>query len=177
MATNALSRRYAQALLLVGLKHGKFEEYGRELATLSEAMRPSLATLNSPALSADRRRGALDAIIQQAAPAAAVGNFLRILVERRRLGALPDIVESYRRLADEAAGKLHGRVTSAAPLDEATLGQLRAKLTKRLGKSVSLETAVDPDLIGGVKTQVGSLVIDGSLAGQLRRFEALAGKE
>jgi F-type H+-transporting ATPase subunit delta len=171
MATNALSRRYAQALLLVGLKHGKFEEYGRELAALSEAMRPSLATLNSPALSANRRRGALDAIVQQAAPAAAVGNFLRIL------GALPDIVESYRRLSDEAAGKLHGRVTSAAPLDEATLGQLRAKLTKRLGKSVSLETAVDPDLIGGVKTQVGSLVIDGSLAGQLRRFEALAGKE
>ncbi|MCC6158476.1 MAG: ATP synthase F1 subunit delta [Deltaproteobacteria bacterium] len=177
MAVTALARRYAQALLLVGLKQGKFEEFGRELGALCDAMAPSLGTLNSPVLGVDKRRAAVEEILKATVPAAAVANFVRVLVEKRRLAALPDIVEAYHRIADEAAGKVRGRVVSAMPLDEATLGQLRIKLTKRLGKTVTLETAVNPDLIGGVRTQVGSLVIDGSLAGQLRRFEVLTGKD
>ena len=71
---------------------------------------------------------------------------------------------------------MRARVRSAAPLSDAQRAALRERLGRRLGKTVLLDTAVDPSLLGGFVAEVGSRLLDMSLRGQLRRLrERLAG--
>ncbi len=177
MSTNAISRRYAKALLSIGLEDRNFEIYGEQLRVLAEAMRPSLVTLSSPLLSRVRRKEVITEIVKVSEASVVVGNFLKILVDKGRLRELPGIAEAYQDLSDEAAGRIRGVVSSVEALDEATLAQLRVKLAKKLGKTVTLEATVDPGLLGGMQAKVGSLVIDGSISGQLERFESLLRKD
>ncbi len=103
-------------------------------------------------------------------------NFVRTLADNKRLPLLPEISAHFDELKSEAEGVVDVTVTSAAPLDESQLGKLTAALQRRLGRSVRLQCATDPALIGGAVLRAGDLVIDGSLRGRLERIAyALAG--
>ncbi|HEY7602111.1 MAG TPA: F0F1 ATP synthase subunit delta, partial [Methylomirabilota bacterium] len=78
-----------------------------------------------------------------------------------------EILVAYRARVDEAAGRIRARVRSAAPLSDAERATLRERLGRRLGKTVLLDTEVDPALLGGFVAEVGSQVLDMSVAGQL----------
>ncbi len=177
MSTNAISRRYAKALLTIGLDDRKFELYGQQIKELAEAMQPSLSALASPLLTREQKKQVIDEIVKAAKAETIVGNFLKIMLDKGRIKELPSVAEAYQELSDEAAGRIRGVVRSVEQLDEATLAQLRVKLTKKLGKTVALESTVDTDLLGGMQAKVGSLVIDGSISGQLQRFESLLRKD
>jgi F-type H+-transporting ATPase subunit delta len=94
-------------------------------------------------------------------------NFLRLLVDRSRLAMLPDIARLFRDMADEKAGRVRGTVVSAIPLDPQSIRQLESILSRVVQKQVVLETRVDREILGGVSTQVGSVVYDGTLRSQL----------
>ena len=97
-------------------------------------------------------------------------NFVRTLADNRRLALLPEISARFDELKSEAEGIIDVTVTSAAPLDDSQRGSLTAALEKRLGRSVRLQCATDPALIGGAVLRAGDLVIDGSLRGRLERI-------
>ncbi len=94
-------------------------------------------------------------------------NFLMLLLDRGRIGALPGIGREFRALADAHAGRISATVRSAQPLDPGVELRLKAVLEKRTGKTVILDKEEDPGLIGGIVTQVGDLVYDGSVRTQL----------
>jgi F-type H+-transporting ATPase subunit delta len=71
---------------------------------------------------------------------------------------------------DERLGRVKATVTSAAPLDEAAQERLRRRLCDVAGKQVYLELRQDPAILGGVVTQIGSRVYDGSVKTQLARL-------
>jgi F-type H+-transporting ATPase subunit delta len=103
-------------------------------------------------------------------------NFVRTVADNRRLALLPEISALFDELKGEAEGVVDVTVTSAAPLDDSQRGDLTAALEKRLGRSVRLQCATDPALIGGAVLRAGDLMIDGSLRGRLERIAyALAG--
>ena len=97
-------------------------------------------------------------------------NFVRTLADNRRLVLLPQISALFDELKGEAEGVIDVTVTSAAPLDDSQLGKLTAALERRLGRSVRLQCATDPSLIGGAVLRAGDLVIDGSLRSRLERI-------
>ena len=97
-------------------------------------------------------------------------NFVRTVADNRRLSLLPEISAHFDELKNEAEGVIDVTVTSAAPLDDAQRGKLVAALERRLGRSVRLQCAADPGLIGGAVLRAGDLVIDGSLRGRLERI-------
>ena len=94
-------------------------------------------------------------------------NTLKLLVERSRGGYIESVAREYRAMLDQKVGRVRAKVTSAVPLDEAALGKIRSQLTQLTQKQVSLESVVDPKVLGGVVAQVGSLTFDGSLQTQL----------
>jgi F-type H+-transporting ATPase subunit delta len=94
-------------------------------------------------------------------------NFLRLLVDRNRVAMLPDLARLFRDMADEKAGRVRGTVVSAVPVDPQAVRQLEQILSKVVQKQVVLETRVDHSVVGGVSTQVGSVVFDGTLRTQL----------
>ena len=84
---------------------------------------------------------------------------------------MPDLRRTFDDLVDERAGIVEAKVASAQPLTEAQAKALTASLATRTGKTIRLSWHQDTTLLGGVKVQVGSTVLDASLQGQLRQLK------
>jgi F-type H+-transporting ATPase subunit delta len=170
MVNVSVARRYARALLEAS-EPGAVTGIADQLSTLAElvASNPALAdVIVNPAYSRAQRHGVVDGLSQVLKVESTVlRNFLRLLVDRSRLAMLPDIARLFRDMADEKAGRVRGTVVSAIPLDPQSIRQLESILSRVVQKQVVLETRVDREILGGVSTQVGSVVYDGTLRSQL----------
>jgi F-type H+-transporting ATPase subunit delta len=170
MVNVSVARRYARALLEASAP-GALVTIADQLSALADlvASNPALAdVIHNPAYSRAQRHGVAEGLIQIFKPeSATLPNFLRLLVDRHRLALLPDISRLFRDMADEKAGRIRGMVVSAIPLDPQSIRQLEQMLSQVVQKQVVLETRVDREVLGGVSTQVGSVVYDGTLRTQL----------
>jgi F-type H+-transporting ATPase subunit delta len=167
----SVARRYARALFEIGVDKGSFEALGAELEALAAIYGDSQElrqTLLNPIFKTEQKRAILEKVLPRVAPSRLVQSFALMLVERRRIGALPLIARAYQELTDAQLGRVRATVTSAKPLDVITEAEIQRALERRTGKKVLMKTEVDPGLIGGVVARVGSLVLDGSLRTRLQ---------
>lgn len=166
----SIAKRYARALFAIGVERQTFEALGLELEELATLFRSSSdlrQTLESPVFKASEKRAILDRLLPQVAPSVEVRRFALLLLERNRITALASIARAYRQLVDDKLGRVRAQVSSATALDGPTLSSIQRALERRTGKRVTIETTVDPDLIGGVVARVGDLILDGSLRTRL----------
>ncbi|MEN9796583.1 MAG: synthase delta subunit [Pseudomonadota bacterium] len=174
MAANvSIARRYARALIDVASSSSSLDAVGTELSALADALgqnRELNDVMVNPAYPVADRLAVVEKLVSTFKLSAATANLLKLLVERNRMGFLPDIQRLYADLADARVGRVRATVTSAVPLDPATLGALEASLAKVAAKSVVLESKVDASLLGGVTATVGSLMLDGSVKTQLEQL-------
>lgn len=167
----AVARRYAKALRALAGEAGRLEPTAEEIQAFERllATEPALRrVLLRPWVTAAVKREVVQAVAERLGLAPLTRRFLALVAQRRRLDLLPEILAAYRALVDEAAGRIRARVRTAAPVSDAERAVIRERLGRRLGKLVLLETEVDPALIGGFVAEVGSRVLDASVAGQLR---------
>lgn len=94
-------------------------------------------------------------------------NFIRLLVERDRIGVLPEIRRQYDELRARHERTLDAELVTAQPVDDAVRDRVAAALSKRLDRTVHLDARVDETLIGGAIVRAGDMVIDGSVRGRL----------
>jgi F-type H+-transporting ATPase subunit delta len=94
-------------------------------------------------------------------------NFLKLLLEYDRVGALPEIAEHFEALKARIENTVDVVVTAAAPLSDAQQKTVAAALKSRLGRDVNLSTEIDENLIGGAVIRAGDVVIDGSVRARL----------
>src|SRR3990172_8995168 len=166
----AVARRYAKALWALARDEGRPEPVARELAAFERVLadQPLLRNvLLLPWAKAATKRAIVLSVAERVQLSPLARNFLALVAQRRRLALLAEIRVAYERLVDEAAGRVRARVRSAAPLSEAQRAAIRGRLGRRLGKTVLLDTAVDPTLVGGFVAEVGSRLLDTSVKGQL----------
>ena len=97
-------------------------------------------------------------------------NFVRMLVENKRLDVILEIADLYEAKRAEAEKTVVAEVTSASPLSEAQQAQLVIALKKRLGREVTLVIKTDETILGGAIVRAGDLVIDASVTGQLEQL-------
>nr|WP_199860420.1 F0F1 ATP synthase subunit delta [Sphingomonas sp. CFBP 8760] len=98
-------------------------------------------------------------------------SFLGVLAENRRLSQLPAIIRAFRTLASRHRGEIAAEVVSAHPLTDDQVAQLKQQLRQRVGREVSVDLSVDPQLLGGLVVRIGSQMIDSSIR---TRLNALA---
>jgi len=168
-----VSRRYAKALSEVAAERGVLESVGRDLDTIAglfKQNREATSFFANPGIPLADKRSVLQSLVERAGIQPLSANFLGLILEKKRLPHLPEIVLAYEELTDERLNRAKATVTSAAPLPEPTLEGLRARLGMAIGKEIYLETRIDSEIIGGVVAQVGSTIYDGSLRTQLRRM-------
>jgi len=170
MVNVSVARRYARALLEACGESAAMDTADQlgSIAALIAANPDLTEALSNPAYSRDQRHGIVEGLIRMlTSPGPVLPNFLRLLVDRNRLSALPDIARLFRDMADARAGRVRGEVVSAVPLDPHAIQKLQKSLSQVVDKQVVLETRVDQDVLGGVSTRVGSVVFDGTLRTQL----------
>lgn len=178
MATGSLARRYARALLQIGLEEKNLDQLGKDVQSLAAAVASSdelAETLSNPAFPRSDREKVLVAILEKIKANKTTVNFTRLLLDRERVSAIPDISRELDAMIDDHAGRARAVVTSAVALSSRQLQSVVKALEKKSGKKVLAETREDPDLIGGVVAQVGDQVYDGSLRTQLRQLSAHIG--
>ena len=175
MISGSASRRYARAILGIGQAQNNLETQTAEIERLAEAINGSAdlrTVLLNPAFSASQRQEVLSQVCQRLALSKTTQNLALLLLSRGRLPNLPGIARSLRQMVDEVAGRVRVRLTSAKPLDAAAETRIRSALGKATGKTVIVEKSVDESLLGGVVTQVGDVIYDGSLRGELLSLKA-----
>ncbi len=174
MSVSALTRRYARALVELGVEQQSVEVFGRELAGVKDLLsRETLLRqlLDSPTLALDKKAAMLADLCKAMKLSEGTTKFLGLLLSKGRIGFLAQIEENYRRQADQLSGILSARITSASQLDNAQQQAIAASLEKQTGKKVAVTVSVDAGLIGGLQTEIGGRLFDGSVKTQLKRIE------
>lgn len=174
MSTRTSATRYARALLDVALKESDPQKIEQDLASFAAAMRESAdlrRALLSPEIPAPTRRQVVDAVSKKIGMEPPAAKLLALLADRGRLELYPELLDVYRERLLAHNNIVKGTVTTAAPLAADKVRALEQSLSAATGKKVQLEVAVDPSLIGGVVTRIGSTVYDGSIRTQLQRMK------
>ena len=158
---------YAQAL--AGAVGASAPEVEQAFEAFAEAWRadPGIrAFLLAPNLSAQAKREALGKALA-GAPEVFL-NFLCLVVDKGRAGSLPAIQAAFRDLSDLAAGRVRVLASTASAMTPPQSSSVKASLAADLKREVVLEEQVRPDLLGGIRIQVGDWVADGTLARRLK---------
>jgi F-type H+-transporting ATPase subunit delta len=168
-----VARRYARAIFEIAKEAGSLASVGQEFTAFAGTYDGSdelRGVLSSPLVSDGARDGILKDLGERLKLSTLTLNTLRLLGQRRRFAALPDIARQLGRLIDEDASILRAEVTSAGALSEAYLKRLQGELEKATSRKVQIVHKQDPSLIAGVVTRIGDRVIDGSARARLSSF-------
>lgn len=171
--TKTAARPYAKAVFDLARSGDELSVWSETLAlTAAVAADPSVARLASdPRVPRARVTELFLDVFGQRVSDAGV-NFVRLLIENRRLALLPEIVTLFEQYKAAAEGRLDVTVHSAFPLTAAQQKAITAALKRKLGRDINLTVAVDATLVGGVIIRAGDLVIDGSVKGGLEQLAA-----
>ncbi len=173
MSIRSSADRYAKALLEVSRKEGDPVAVERELAAFASlvAGHAQLARVfASPTVPVPRKAALAEALAARAGLGPILRKLVVLLAGRDRLVLLPELVEQYRDRLLDFQNVVRAEVTSAAPLPAGAAEAIGKAIEKRTGRRVSMTARVDPALIGGVVTRIGSVVYDGSVKRQLERM-------
>lgn len=166
----SLGGRYATALFELARESKSIDTVEASLATVRQALSDSA---DFKALTTSPLIGRADAAKGVAAAAGAMKldatttKFLGVLAQNRRLGQLPAIIRAFRGLASSYRGETTAEVTSAHPLSDAQMSELKQQLRQRIGREVAVELNVDQSLLGGLVVRIGSQMIDSSIRTRL----------
>jgi F-type H+-transporting ATPase subunit delta len=168
--TNIRALRFAEAAFAVALDMQALDAWLESLDQAASVFENHAAAsfLTSPIVPTEKKR----AVLAEFLPTVSieVRRFLEILARRDRLELVPEIAQVFRRLLNEHRGAAVAQVTTAVPIDDRQRSQIASRLGQRIGKTVTVETRVDPAILGGVIAQIGDNVIDGSVRGRLERL-------
>lgn len=172
-ARTTTARRYAEAAFEIAQRDGTTDRWLKELERLASAVADQgvVRRLEDPEIPIERRQLAFRSLFpaeEQMLPQ--VWNLVGLVLRRRRLDTLVNIYEGFKRLYNKREGIHEAVATSAAPLDDAEVAAVRARLEQITGGRIDLSLRVDPQLLGGVQVRLGDLLIDGSVRGRLERL-------
>jgi F-type H+-transporting ATPase subunit delta len=164
-------RMYARALYEAALERDRVDVAQSELAELAHALEesPELeAFLANPQLDPGAKASVLEEITTGADPV--VRNFVRLVASKGRAGQLRTIAEEFDAIVDREQGRIAVELTTAYELSDDEAAAIVAKIEQASGRTVEATRAVEPDLIGGMILQAGSLRVDASVRGRLDRL-------
>ncbi len=173
MIAGFVARRYAKALVEVAAATNELDAVRLELSDFAELLRERRDLrqfLSNPGILRREKEDVLDEVVLRLGLRPLTRSFLRILLGARRLPALESVREAYEDLVDERLARVKAIVTAATSLEPEVQERLQRRLEQMTGKTVYLKIQHDPRILGGLITQIGSLVYDGSLRGQLTRL-------
>ncbi len=174
-----ISKRYARAFFDIAREQNKIEDYYQELNQFDSVVSQNKSLkefLANPIFEQASKKGVVEGVIGKLNLSGMAVSFLRLLVDKKRIDILSDIVVCYRQLMDEALKKVRVNVKTAFPLPEELKSFIKTSLEKSMGKTVEMTVEEDATLLGGVVIGVGDTLYDGSIKNQLNNMRNLLGE-
>lgn len=174
MSSSAIGIRYAKALLNIASEQKMVEPYADELANVASVLKSEdllRLLLDSPTFPLEKKTAIMTDLSGLLELSDGMKTFLVLLLEKDRIGYIPQIDLNYRKFADEMSGVVRAKITSASALSEERAEKLKQGLEKQTGKQVVLSVETDKSLIGGLQAEMGGKLFDGSVKTQLKRIE------
>ena len=169
-----IAGRYATALFELGEESGALDQVENWLGQLKEALGASddfAALIRSPIVSREEQGAAMAAISDKMGIGAPVSSMIGLMAAKRRLFALPDVINVFNQMLADKRGIVSAEVTAAAPLSAAQQRALEDTIKKSVGADIALDVTVDESLIGGLVVKVGSKMIDTSIKSKLASLQ------
>lgn len=172
-ASSVVLSRYVGALADLAEKKGALEKVQQDMMDIAAMLAGSedlRLMVSSPRIGAVAQARAVESLSKAAKFDRLTVNFLNVLVQNRRLNALGGIVKAFQKEVSRRRGEVTVRVETAMPLTGKQEEAFRDKISAALGVGVQIETAVDPDILGGMIVTVGSHMVDDSVRRKLERL-------
>ena len=180
MIISNIAKRYARAFFGIAREDGLYEKYYLELTLFSSIIKESKdlkELLLNPVFGQDEKKAVVDSLLKKTDISNVTANFLRLLVDKRRIGILPDIESCYRKFMDDALKKIRVDVKTAFPLSAELSEKLQKRMEDLTGRKVEMAVSEDASLLGGIVVGVGDTLYDGSIKTQLYNVRNLLGEE
>ena len=167
MPTKAYAGHYAQAVFEIALEKNELERWQTDLQNIAGIVSDTtvLAALENPKLKFEDKIRLLGDNLGDINPLAL--NLVRMLISRMGIGIIGAIAGEYDRLLDRYHGIQTAQVITAVPLDDRDKEKLADNLGALVGSKVTVESEVDPEIIGGIVARVGGKLLDGSTRSKL----------
>ena len=164
-------RLYAKALFEAAEDSGRVDAVQRDLGGFADAVEASpelTAFLSNPQVDPAAKVGVLGELSEGSDEL--VHNFLRLIALKGRAGQIPGIRDEFQALVDRAQGRVAVELTTAFELSDDEAASIVAQIEQSSGRKVEATRKVDPELVGGMILQAGSLRVDASVRGRLQRL-------
>ena len=164
-------RLYAKALFEAADDSGRVDAVQRDLGEFAAAVEASpelSAFLANPQVDPAAKVGVLGELSEGSDDL--VHNFLRLIAAKGRAGQIPGIRDEFQALVDRAQGRVAVELTTAFELSDDEAASIVAQIEQSSGRKVEATRKVDPELVGGMILQAGSLRVDASVRGRLERL-------
>ena len=174
MSVIAVARRYAEALADVTTERSQVDQVLQELKQFVELYQSSpelISFIPNSGVSQSDKLKVLNAIIARTRPSDATANLLRLLLKHYRLESISVVYNEFRKEINRRRGIVPAEITTASPVAAAEREMMVGRLQTVTGKKVQVNFIVDPALIGGAITRIGSVVYDGSIRTQLQTIK------
>lgn len=170
MQNPRLASRYAKSLVDLAAEKDQLEAVRADMQMLQQIVRSNRDVTNllkSPIIKPDKKQKILAAIFENRISAITAA-FINLLVIKGRESNLPEITTEFERQYNQLKNISKVKITTAVPIDAATLGAIRQKVEAGTDKKIELETVVEPDLIGGFVLETEDRLYDASVLRDLK---------
>ena len=168
MLKGATARRYAEAVFDLGVQQDALDRWQSDLGLIAEAYsnRRLSFILRQPKIPFARKEAIVrDLLAKHVTPQALA--LALLLVERELVELAPKVAEAFEQKLNDYRGQANATITTAAPIDARQQQEIAGYLQTLTGKQITLQTRVDPNILGGVVAQIGDTLIDGSVRRRL----------
>ena len=168
-----IARRYAKALINLAEKGKDLDNTGKNLNAITDVYKENSElrqVLSDTKVSSRVKLEILKDVLNEIKASKLVDKFSRYLLAKRRIDFLPGIERAFNLLLQEKLGRIEADVTSAYELPKESVKKLVNAISSFSGKKIEVNVTIDPSIIGGIVTRIGSTVIDGSIQTYLNQI-------
>ncbi len=168
------SERYSRALFEVAKESNELEKVENDIKKFQSISYSSLDIKNfikNPTLGVDTQNKVINLISEKLEFSKNLKNFFLLLIKKRRIFFVKKIFESFLRLCSRKRGEIKASLISSKELSQEELDQISKDFSKYIGSTLKFDYKLDKGLIGGLKLQLGSFMIDTSIKNELKKYE------
>ena len=167
---NTYARAFADVVMDKRLDPAQTLDETRQIAALLRQSKELREVWITPSIPAEQKRAVLDAVVKRAGISQMVRNFIAVLIDKRRIKFLDEIVTEFAHELNQRLGFAEAEITTTRELGAEERSALEADLAKVTGKKIRARYDQDKGILGGAIARVGSTVYDGSVKGQLEKI-------